>query len=342
MQRDKKVLLAFSGGIDSCYAAGVLRAQGYEVHALTMDMTGDRAITDKAEAKARELGIAYEAIDVRDDFAQKIIGYFTSEYLCGRTPAPCTLCNYHIKWRYLYEYATRNGFDRIATGHYFRIAEEDGRFYVAKAADALKDQSYYLWQLPQHILAMALTPMGDRIKSEVKQALPRTESRKESMGVCFLQGRSCRDFLAERCGSKIERGNIMDKNGEVIGRHDGTPYYTIGQKKGLGLPAGQCVVAIDARANALTAGTDGDLHHSTLVVADYNVVDMGELTSASDISVKIRGLGRNPDGFCKVAAEGGTLRISLGNPAWACAAGQPVVLYRGEKVVGGGILEEYL
>lgn len=339
--RSGKVLLAFSGGIDSYRSAELLLEQGYGVTALTLNTTGDIRMLDDARAKAAGLGIGYMEVDVRNEFRHRIVDYFTSEYLKGRTPAPCTLCNSMIKWKTLYDTAIAEGFGNIATGHYFNVVRSGGKYYVAKGADPLKDQSYYLWQLPQHILAMALTPMGNQIKEVVKQNLPEGASRRESMGVCFLGGRSCRDFLEAECGRNIVGGSIVDHTGNAIGTHDGYPYYTIGQKKGMGLPSGMCIVGINPDDNLLIAGTDSELYHRNLVISDYCGADIGEILTAPDITVTIRGIGRNPEGHCRITAIDGKLQISLENPAWAPAKGQPVVLYRANRVVGGGILEEY-
>lgn len=337
----KRVLLGFSGGIDSCHAARSLMSQGYVVTALYMDMTGDSAQADYARVGAAETGIMFRSIDLRERFALAVIDYFTDEYASGRTPAPCTVCNRDIKWETLYEVARREGFDRIATGHYFNVERDGSRYYVTKASDPVKDQSYYLWPLGQDVLAMALTPMGNVIKAGIGRSPGTVRQQKESMGVCFLGGRPCADFLRERLGGRTGCGDITDKRGRVIGRHDGTPYYTIGQKRGLCLPAGLCVTGIDASGNLLVAGRDEDLYHRNLIISGCNIVDMDEALTAADITVKIRGIGRNPEKPCRITPRPGGLHILLDDPAWAPAAGQPVVLYRGDRVIGGGFLEDY-
>lgn len=340
----RKVLLGFSGGMDSCRAAEILREQGYDVTALYLDMYGDEEPARKAREKAESLGVPFRTLDLGERFRQTVIRYFTSEYMLGRTPAPCTVCNRDIKWQVLSEVAAAENFDHVATGHYFNIAEHNGRLYIAKAADPLKDQSYYLWALGQDVLSLALAPMGDQIKSELaaRGALTdRGEPYKESMGVCFLKGRSVAGFLEVECGAAIHEGDIVDKNGVVIGRHRGTPYYTIGQKRGLDLPTGMCVGAVDASANRLVAGGDADLYYHNLILSGCNIVDRQEVLSAKDITVKIRGIGRNPAKPCLVRTHEAGLHVILDDPAWAPAAGQPVVLYRGDRVIGGGFLEKY-
>ena len=335
----KRVLLGFSGGIDSSHAAELLRAGGYEVTALYMDMYGDGAQLEKAQDRAREMGLPLRTVDLRERFRRDVVDYFIDEYLCGRTPAPCTVCNRDIKWAVLRETALREGYGHIATGHYFNVEEYGGRLYVSAAADKLKDQSYYLWALDRQTLSMALTPMGGQIKEDVKRSLGNPGRQKESMGVCFLCGKNYAEFLLAECGDRIREGEITDREGRVIGRHEGVPYYTIGQKRGL--PPGCCVTGIDPGANRVIAGTDADLYHTNLIISGCHIVDMDETLSAEDITVKIRGIGRNPEGACRIYRHEKGLRIVLSDPAWAAAKGQPVVFYRQRRVIGGGFLEEY-
>lgn len=344
----KTVLLAFSGGIDSCYAAKTLLSQGYSVTGIILNTSGDAEMLRNAGQKAEEIGIQLLTEDVREVFKNKVSGYFVSEYLSGRTPAPCTICNYAIKWKVLYEKSELLGINHIATGHYFNISEKDGYFYVTKGADPIKDQSYYLWMLPQEVLSKALTPMGSVIKEDIKKQLPK-DSAKESMGVCFLNGRSYKDFILGHINnsslnqtvphSTLE-GNITDTDGNIIGRHKGTAFYTIGQKKDLELPAGFAVTGINAHHNTLIAGEDRLLYKNTLIVTDCHLVNPNDVIHNPNITVKVRGLGRNPEGGCLIKYDGRRMEINLDNPAWAPAPGQPVVLYDGDKVLGGGFLSE--
>ena len=265
--------------------------------------------------------------------------YFTDSYFRGRTPAPCTRCNSRIKWPCLAAEADALGIRYIATGHYFRITSAGGKRYVTRAADNRKDQSYYLWDLPQEVLDRVLTPMGTVIKRNIVEELA---DRRESMGVCFLEGRPCRDFLRSRDKTEALRpGPIIDSAGHRLGTHDGAALYTIGQKKGLDLPPGWAVVAIDTAANRIVAGEEKLLLHRTLEVGECRLVESDEVFGARDIRAVIRGIGRNPEGYAAVFPAASGIRIELEDPAWAPAAGQPVVLYRGERVVGGGILERY-
>lgn len=221
MAKSKSVLLGFSGGIDSTAAAAILREEGYDVHLDTLDTTGDPELLQRARETARKLGLPWHCSDVRERFRSEIIDYFVDGYRRGETPAPCTRCNPLIKWESLFRTATACGYDHIATGHYFRIHREGNTRFVRMAADPAKDQSYYLWGVPQACLSMALTPMGDRFKSEVKTRYCNGGLQRESMGVCFLEGRSYRQLLSEKL-PQLEPGEIVDREGHVVGCHGDT------------------------------------------------------------------------------------------------------------------------
>lgn len=336
MDRVRSVLLGFSGGIDSSAAVEELQRDGYRVVALTLNTTGDEEMITTARKQAAQFFIQHHVKDVREEFQQKIIQYFISSYAQGRTPAPCTMCNPLIKWHHLLLEADRLGVDKIATGHYFNVVQQNGLYYVARAADRRKDQSYYLWGLSQQVLERVVTPMGQKIKSEIAAT---AINKKESMGLCFLRGVTYGDFIAENLPIAVRRGDVVSLSGDVVGQHEGVAFYTIGQKRGV---VGGSVVAIDAERNRLIVGENKDLYHATLEVADANIVCEDELLSSNDIEVVVRGFGRNPEGFAKSVEriEGG-YRVVLDDPAWAPAAGQPVVFYRGNRVIGGAILERY-
>ena len=221
--KDNRVLLGFSGGIDSFAAVGLLQAAGYHVTALTLDMRGDSALLEKARLRAGALGIPWRMRSVRERFEREVVDYFTDSYFRGCTPAPCTRCNSRIKWPCLAAEADALGIRHIATGHYFRITSAGGKRYVTRAADNRKDQSYYLWDLPQEILDRVLTPMGTVIKRNIVEELA---DRRESMGVCFLEGRPCRDFLRSRDKTEALRpGPIIDSAGHRLGARRGGPLH---------------------------------------------------------------------------------------------------------------------
>ena len=333
----QSVLLGFSGGIDSCTSALRLMAEGYHVVALTIDTMGDEAMLHKARTKAEEIGAEWLMYDAREEFKREIIDYFCQEYAMGHTPAPCTRCNPLIKWRTLLNEANRLGIKQIATGHYFNIERRNERYYVTKGVDESKDQSYYLWGLSQEILSRAITPMGNAIKSDVKQAF---KDKSESMGICFLSGLPYAEFLCNR-GIDMPDGDIVTRNGEVCGRHNGIARYTIGQRRGVGIPEGMRVIGIDATHNHIIVGDNELLFHNQLHIAHCNIVDEEELLSAKDITVKIRGIGRNPQLPVSVEATHDGYIVKTQDPAWAPAVGQPLVFYRNNWVIGGGIVVDF-
>lgn len=331
------LLLLFSGGVDSQEAARRSMAAGYRVVALTLDMVGDESMLSAARQAAEALAIEHIVVDVRDEFSHQIEEYFISSYAVGRTPAPCTLCNPLIKWRYIIAKADELGIEKVASGHYFGVERVGHLFYVVRAADPVKDQSYYLWGLPQPTLSRIVTPMRDVIKSEILRG---GGSPRESMGVCFLRGRSYGDYLREVAGELTHEGEIVDTQGRVVGRHDGVAFYTIGQKRGLQHSLqGVAIVDIDAQHNRLVVGEDALLYHHTIEIEQALVVDEQELLSSDDISLVVRGLGRNPEGFIKrVEPTERGYTITLSQPAWAVAEGQPLLFYRQNRVLGGGIV----
>lgn len=330
----RKILLAFSGGIDSCAAVDILRSGGYVVVLATIDMIGDESLIAQARVRAEELGCELHIIDGRELFERSIIDNFIGEYLSGRTPAPCTRCNTDIKWRLIAYKATELGIEQIATGHYFQITQHNGRHYVTRAVDPQKDQSYYLWGVREEVLARAVTPLGDRIKAEVKAQSNRV---RESMGVCFLGGRHYAEFLCSRCG-EMKGGDIVDRRGEIVGRHNGIARYTIGQRRGEGIPEGLRVLDINAERDEIVVGENHELYTSTLHIESCYFVDPDEVTSTDKLTVMVRGIGRNPEGYARLALRDYGAEITLDGEAWAVASGQPIVLYIGDRVVGGGYL----
>ena len=337
---ERRVLLAFSGGNDSCAAVGILRAQGYEPTLLTLDMTGDRSLLARARRAAEALDAPLLTIDVRASFTRRIVDYFANGYLTGETPAPCTECNSRIKWNTLRDVSIERGIGRIATGHYFRLSRQYGKVFVRRAADPAKDQSYYLWGVPQSCLERAIAPMGETLKREAGERLPAGLKSPESMGICFLRGENYREFLRRRAPKGIRPGEIVDRTGKRIGTHDGCAFYTVGQKRGLGLPPSLAVVAIDADRNRLIVGEDEELQRRCLTIRAWNIPDMERLCRYRELRVVIRGIGRNPDGFARIRPERDRLHVELEYPAWAPAPGQPVVFYEQDIVLGGGILAD--
>ena len=331
------VVLGFSGGIDSCASARWLIERGYRVVAVTIDTMYDDELLSSAEQKAKELGIEWMKVDATERFRSEIIDYFINSYRRGLTPAPCTRCNPIIKWHTLLNVANDLGIYHIATGHYFNVVQHRGHHYVAKGADPVKDQSYYLWGLGEEILSRALTPMGSAIKSEIKANLT---NKSESMGICFLRGKHYTEFLQDE-GVELTPGSILSTDGTPLSTHNGIARYTIGQKRGEGIPEGLRVIDISSEDNSLTVGKNELLYKRRLYIRETYIVDKEELLTSQDITIKIRGIGRNPEKYVSVNEWHDGYVIECDDSAWAPAKGQPLVLYRGNLVIGGGIVVDF-
>ncbi|NCP45856.1 MAG: tRNA 2-thiouridine(34) synthase MnmA, partial [Flavobacteriales bacterium] len=282
MSNKGKVLVSMSGGIDSSVAALLLHEQGYEVIGMTMKTwdyatsggtrktTGCCSLDDinDARALAVENGFHHIILDIRKEFGDFIIDNFVDEYLAGRTPNPCVLCNTHIKWDALLKRADQLGCEFIATGHYAQVRKENGRYIVSKGLDENKDQSYVLWGLSQESLARTIFPLGGLEKPVIRQmALDRgykeLAKKSESFEICFVPDNDYRGFLkrkVEGLEEKVAGGDFLDMQGNVIGKHNGYPFYTIGQRKGLELAFGdpRYVIKIDAEKNQVTLGLEED------------------------------------------------------------------------------------
>lgn len=349
MRTMQRVLVGLSGGVDSFVTAWLLRQQGYEVTGAHLLLQGEETghSAEKVEALCREIAVPLHFIDGRRHFEQLVVAPFTEGYRNGATPSPCAVCNSFVKWHLLQEAADRLGIEYIATGHYIRLGVERGHHYFFKGVDARKDQSYFLWGVPEKIIRRALTPLGGLTKEQVKKIAAENgyehlARQSESMGVCFLRGKDYRDFIRKREPSALseQAGEIVTTTGEVIGNHPGVSCFTIGQKRDIPSWRGEpmYVREIRPRERLLVVAPKTGLHSRQLHVSQLHLIDPDEIT-APDISVKIRGIGLNPEGYaqCKrVNTSEATILLSA--PAWAPAPGQPVVFYRGERLIGGGIL----
>jgi tRNA-uridine 2-sulfurtransferase len=345
----KTVLLGMSGGIDSSMSVLLLKEKGYEVIGATFLLAPSDGAKHVAQW-AQQLGIAHLEIDVSKIFQKNVVGYFTNEYLKGRTPSPCVFCNPTIKFPFLMEKAQSMGIGHIATGHYVSKTQCNGLYYIQRGADTVKDQSYYLWKLDQEILQKTLFPLGGRTKGMIKemarqQGFGQFLSQKESMGVCFLKNRNYRDVienLAPLASQKIGTGQVCDLDGKVIGQHDGYPYYTIGQKSGLQLnQKGPLYVhSIDPAGNIIYVADKKRLETNTIAISHLFCHNPNDFNSEK-LQVMVRGLGLNPSGHARIQIlEKGHAMVHLESPAWAIAPGQPVVFYVENRVVGGGIAEK--
>ena len=356
-QKEKRVLVGMSGGIDSSATCIMLQEQGYEVVGVTMrtwDVTSQFATPEQEEpdfilearALAERLGIEHHVADVREEFKQVIVKYFIDEYMQGRTPNPCVMCNPLFKERLLCEWADKTDCAWISTGHYCRLDERNGNLYIVAGDDVTKDQSYFLWRLPQEILRRFIFPLGNYTKQEVREYLKDKgfEAKAkggESMEVCFIEG-DYRDFLRQQIpdiDTKIGPGYFVDSKGVKIGQHKGFPYYTIGQRKGLGIALGHPahVLRINAEKNTVMLGTADDLKTEYMLVEDALLIDTNEVLQCENLTVRIR--YRSKPIPCQVLPlEDGKMLVRFLSEASAIAPGQSAVFYDGQRVLGGAFI----
>lgn len=346
-----KILIAMSGGIDSSVAAMLLLEQGYELVGVTFRTfdsiresclakeKGCCSVESMMEAKhlAEQLGFEHHILDYRDIFRRHVIQNFTDEYMHGRTPNPCVLCNSHIKWGELLRAADAFGCEKIATGHYARIAERDGHYYLRRAADPKKDQTYFLWMLTEENLRRTVFPLGDLTKDEVRElarqhGFEKLSMKRESQEICFVPNNDYRRFLVEQ-GCTIEPGDYVDETGRVLGRHEGFACYTIGQRKGLGIALGtpQFVTKIDAAANRVTLGT-----HDALYTREVQLKDGWWRGRTSEpVMAQIRYRSQPTDAHYRPEQA----QLLFDEPVWAVTPGQSAVIYQDDLLVGGGLIQ---
>ncbi len=348
--QNNRVLLGMSGGIDSSAAALMLREKGYEVTGLTLLTYATEQqspwVNDARELAGR-LNIEHHVIDSRKEFRRDVIDYFVKSYLEGKTPNPCIRCNEVIKWKFLYDLSEKFNCNFISTGHYVSKVEQNGFYYIRKGIDPAKDQSYYLWNIDQDILKKALFPLGNLTKEEIKQyskenGIVQSKNRKESMGVCFLQNSDYRDYLRSTLPSghpAIQPGNIIDRNSNVIGTHNGFPFYTIGQKRHIeNIPPGHCVTNIIADKNLLVVGRQEDLYSDTVNLKTFHITPDTSLWKNQTVFIRIRGVDKVPGYFGKLEEENDSLTVQFEKPVWALTPGQSLVFYQNNLVIGGGIV----
>ena len=355
--KEKRVLVGMSGGIDSSATCIMLQEQGYEVVGVTMrtwDVASQFATPSQEEpnfilearALAERLDIEHHVADVREEFKQVIVKYFIDEYMQGRTPNPCVMCNPLFKERLLCEWADKMDCAWISTGHYCRLEERNGYLYIIAGDDVTKDQSYFLWRLPQEILRRFIFPLGNYTKQEVREYLKDKgfEAKAkdgESMEVCFIEG-DYRDFLRQQIpdiDTKIGPGYFVDSKGVKIGQHKGFPYYTIGQRKGLGIALGHPahVLRINAEKNTVMLGTADDLKTEYMLVEDTLLIDADEVLQCENLTVRIR--YRSKPIPCQVRPlENGQMLVRFLSEASAIAPGQSAVFYDGQRVLGGAFI----
>jgi len=349
----KKVLMAMSGGLDSSITAVLLRRQGYDLIGITLRIYNSGFRTDPlmqsikdAQILAKKLDIPHYIIDVAEDFKDTVIDYFIEEYQNGKTPNPCALCNYHIKWKYLIQLANEFDCEYIATGHYAQVKQLNGRYFITEGTDESKDQSYFLWRLSQEYLKRTLFPLGMFSKKEVKEMAEKEgykslAAKKESYDVCFIPEGNYRDFLKSNTNStkNIDKpGNFINTENQIIGQHKGISNYTIGQRKGLGIAYTEplYVINIDTENNQITLGTKQFLNHSIIYLKDYILSKYAQIPEDKIFLTKIR--YRSKPVESKITMENDKLKIEFLNPVSAPTPGQSAVIYEGNDLVAGGVI----
>lgn len=347
----KRVAVAMSGGVDSSVTAALLKKQGYDVIGITLRLwDGENAEKSAADAKrvADILGIPHYTLDFCAIFRKQVIEYFIHSYNQGKTPNPCIACNRFIKFGRLWEEAKARGADFLATGHYARTAydAERGVYTLLRGADRRKDQSYVLYQLTQDLLPHILFPMAEFEKSDIRalaeiMGLP-VFNKPESQDICFIPDNDYKGFLRRENADMFKGGDFVDKEGHVVGHHEGIPAYTIGQRRGLNLggPGGPYyVTALDTAHNRVVVGSNDDLFSNTVLAEQATWVE-GAPDGAIPALGKIRYAAKESP--CTVYPEdGGQIRVVFQQPQRAVTAGQALVLYdaeTGERVLGGGII----
>ena len=349
MKPNRKVLLGMSGGTDSSVAALLLQDAGYEVTGVTFrfyEKDGNTEYLDDARDLCHRLGIPHMVYDARSVFRESIINYFIREYMEGHTPVPCTLCNNYLKWPLLRQLADERGIYHLATGHYVRKRWIDGYWHIVNGADEDKDQSFFLWGLPQDILERMLLPMGELTKILVrevaeKRGFLKAATKKDSIGVCFCP-MDYRTFLRKEVSLEaIQKGKFFDEKGNFIAWHEGYPFYTIGQRRGLGIDLNRAVFVkeIIPVENKVILGDLKSLEKTEMRLKDWHAANYASLFGKDDVIVKIR--YRKQANRCTVTLlPDNTLLVQLHEPLTAIAAGQAAAFYRNDVVLGGGIITD--
>ncbi len=348
-----------SGGVDSSATAALLLAQGFDVVGVTLKLwpqdcvsraedkcCGPQAVMD-ARSVCAQLGIPYYLVDEAAEFQNRVIRYFADEYKAGRTPNPCVMCNQHLKFGTLLRRADQLGAEFIATGHFARLERTPaGRTLLLKGRDARKDQSYFLFSLRQEQLGRSMFPLGEKTKADTREVARdcrlRTADKEESMEICFVPDNDYGGFLEQSGLATKHAGDIVDPAGRVLGRHDGIEFYTIGQRKGLGIAAARplYVIDLDPGTNRVVVGEEALLERSEFTVGNCNWIPFDEPPAEFGCAAKIR-YGSQGAAAVVTPGPGGTARVRLREPARAVTPGQACVFYDGDLVLGGGWIRRF-
>lgn len=361
--KNKRVVVAMSGGVDSSLTAALLTQQGYETIGITMRLWAAEGFEDEAKHSGRgccslsavhdarrvadKMGMPFYVVNFKEPFRQQVVNYFIDAYREGRTPNPCIACNRYMKFELLLRKAMELEASYVATGHYARIIydEERQRYRLLKAKDQRKDQTYALYNLTQEQLARTLFPLGDYLKSEVRQLAAdyglAVADKPDSQEICFIPDDDYKRFLREETDIESLPGPIVDVKGNHLGTHQGLANYTVGQRKGLGIAVGKpmFVVKLDVENNTLMVGEDKDVYFRALTADDLNFILIPELKEKREVKVKIRYHAQEVKAFLS-PLKSGKVRLDFAEPERAVTPGQSVVFYEGDDVLGGGIIQE--
>jgi len=358
-----RVVVAMSGGVDSSLTAALLVRQGYDVIGVTMQIwdshnqeedpehRGCCSLTavDDARRVAEKIGIPYYVLNFREMFQDTVVNYFINEYSSGKTPNPCIACNRYVKFEGLLQKAFGLGAEFVATGHYARIEYNDklGRYLLLKGLDNSKDQSYALYHLNQHTLKHFLMPLGTFNKTDTRQMARdlglSVANKPDSQEICFVPNDDYKSFLAERAPESLRPGRIVNRQGHILGEHQGLPLYTIGQRKGLGIAVGKplYVIELDTSSNTVIVGNADEIFADELIAADLNFITIDKLSSNVLVTAKIRYSSAPATAVISPLGDN-EVRVKFDQPQRAITPGQSVVFYDGEVVVGGGTIKKVI
>ena len=353
---NKKALIAMSGGVDSSVAAALMLKKGFDCMGCTMrlyenDMIGEDLFgtccslkdTQDARAVCEKLGIEYNIYHYEAEFTKNVIEPFVCSYERGETPNPCIRCNKYLKFDILYEKAKTLGYDNIVTGHYARIEERDGHFYLLKAVDPGKDQSYVLYDLTEEQLSHTYFPLGEMTKNEAREIAAEygfvNKDKKDSQDICFVPDGDYAAMIKRYRNKDYPKGDFVDLQGNVLGTHEGIINYTIGQRRGLGIPADRrlYVKRLDTENNRVILADDEDLFDKEVMVREFNWITGNAPSEPIRCLAKIRYRHKEQPATATIFADG-KARIVFDEPQRAITPGQSAVLYDGEIVLGGGII----